>query len=82
MTHTPSPISVELTAEQDSAGEETKVSTPQITTEGPALTWESLHGAVAAALRRVDLEAPLYVAADVLTDELLPSLKGISRTAA
>lgn len=68
MTHTPvPPVPIEFTA---------------VSAEGPALTWEALHGVIAAALRHVDLTAPLYVAADVLTDELLPSLKGASRPAA
>ncbi|MET3172968.1 UNVERIFIED_ORG: hypothetical protein ABIB52_000796 [Arthrobacter sp. UYCu721] len=68
MTHTPvPPVPIEFTA---------------VAAEGPALTWESLHGVIAAALRHVDLTAPLYVAADVLTDELLPSLKGVSRPTA
>jgi hypothetical protein len=79
MTHSPSPVSLALTVEQESAGEETKVDAPQITLEAPMLTWESLHGVIAAALRHVDLAAPLYVAADVLTDELLPSLNGVNR---
>jgi hypothetical protein len=72
MTSTPAPVSPAPTVEQS----------PQITADAPALTWESLHGVIAAALRHVDLTAPLYVAVDVLTDELLPSLKGVSRTGA
>ncbi|MGY4541366.1 hypothetical protein ACVWY0_001275 [Arthrobacter sp. UYNi723] len=68
MTHTPVPtVPIEFTV---------------VAAEGPGLTWESLHGVIAAALRHVDLSAPLYVAADVLTDELLTSLKGVSRPAA
>lgn len=73
MNHTPLlPVPVAVTAERG------PVSTPEL----PALTWESLHGVIATALRHVDLSAPLYVAADVLTDELLASLKGASRPAA
>ena len=79
MTHIPSPTPIALTAEQDSDGDHTHVGTPKVSTEGPALTWESLHNAIATALRRVDLRAPLYVTADVLTDELLPSFKGVRR---
>jgi hypothetical protein len=82
MTITPAPVPDAVTARLEPAGDQTQASTPQFSAEGVALTWESLHSAIAAALRRVDLGAPLYVAADVLTDELLPSLKGVGRPAA
>ena len=82
MTHTPAPVPDEVTAGHEPAGGQTPASSPQLPAEGTALTWESLHSAIAAALRRVDLGAPLYLAADVLTDELLPSLKGAGHSAA
>jgi hypothetical protein len=47
---------------------------PKFDCAAPVIIWEWLHGAVATALRRIGPGAPLYVTADVLTDELLPPL--------
>ncbi|GAA1769928.1 hypothetical protein GCM10009712_17340 [Pseudarthrobacter sulfonivorans] len=60
-------------------GQSGRDSKPLASTEAPIITWEWLHGAVAAALRRIEPGAPLYVTADVLTDELLPPLKEVHR---
>ena len=46
-----------------------------------AITWEWLHANIAKALRHIEPGAPLYLTADVLTDELLISLKGAHQTA-
>ncbi|WP_144662909.1 hypothetical protein [Paenarthrobacter nicotinovorans] len=57
-------------------------SSPQAIPDGPAITWEWLHGTIAAALRQVEPGAPLYITAEVLTDELLEPVKGVQRSAA
>lgn len=49
--------------------------------DGPTITWDWLHAAIATALRHIEPGAPLYVTADVLTDELLPPLKGAHHAA-
>lgn len=41
-----------------------------------AITWDWLHANIAKALSHVEPGAPLYLTADVLTDELLIPLKG------
>lgn len=41
----------------------------------PPLTWDSLHEAIVDALHHLDRGAPLYLAADVLTDDLFPRLR-------
>ena len=57
-------------------------SSPEAAPDSPAITWEWLHGTIATALRHIEPGAPLYVTADVLTDELLKPLKGVQHPAA
>lgn len=46
--------------------------------EGQAITWEWLHAHIAKALGHIEPGAPLYITADVLTDELLTPLKSVN----
>ncbi|WP_026554630.1 hypothetical protein [Arthrobacter sp. 35W] len=39
------------------------------------LTWDGLHAAIVEALHHLDRGAPLYIAADVLTEDLYPRLR-------
>lgn len=43
-----------------------------------AITWDWLHSTILTALRHIEPGAPMYLTADVLTDELLAPLKRIS----
>jgi len=54
---------------------------PPAAPEVQDITWEWLHANIAKALRHIEPGAPLYLTADVLTDELLISLKGAHQTA-
>ena len=45
------------------------------------ITWEWLHANIAKALRHVEPGSPLYLTAEVLTDELLITLKGAHHAA-
>lgn len=61
---------------------DTGSSSPEPAPESPAITWAWLHGTITTALRHIEPGAPLYLTADILTDELLMPLKGVHRPAA
>lgn len=58
--------------ESTSEPEQTQTAAPA------AITWDWLHSTILQALRHIEPGAPMYLTADVLTDELLAPLKRIS----